>query len=866
MRRSHILKTLCALILLLWGTSGFPQTDAAAEVQSRLDKAYSLKIQGNTDAALQIYQSLLPEVRAKGPSQQLTDVLSNLADIADTTGQYDHAVELARETMDVCRKLGDTQCEARSHNDAGLAYLNAGQYEEAAADLEEALALSSRTGDALTSVTVLNNLGNVYYYLAKYSEALRTYESAAALVEKNPSAQWAAAWRKLTRLNLATLYQRLGNDQRAISIYYDELNSPHELAPREIAHVLANLGILYRRLGDGPEALKNYHDAEHWYTIQKDVDGELGVLKNIGIVLALDLGRLQDALATFDRAHALAQKVGNQREMMQALLYRAETLYRMDRLAQAEKDYNAAQAFSIQLGTVEEQWKCLYGLGRIALRNGQTDLAEKRFRLAIEKIESLRSKLQLTRLRTDFLADKRDVYDALIKLLVERNDVPEALQYMERSRARVFQDRFYGAKVTPALLTPGSLQSRLAPDTALIEFWTGPDSLAAIWLTHDSSGIAHKHLSSEEMDAFAQMLSGFPDSLKQNWQGKFDKITSLLPPGIQPLAQGTYAHLLIVPDGFLSLLPFDLIKDASGAALIEHHDLTYMPSAVLLLRGALERKRSFGLPWERELVAFGDPAVVANGESSLLASRGGENLQSLPSSRDEIRSIAAMSAGRARLYLSEADQKKKFFDSARSGAPLLHVSTHAIADMDNPERSRLLFSPDEPGQPNNFLFLKELYDLDLRGVSLATLSACDTERGRLIPGEGIQAFSRALLAAGSRATLTTLWRVPDQPTADFMKTFYFYLLKKHKSKAEALRLTKLEFLRSGTELSDPRFWAAFVLNGDGIESVPRFIPWQALFSPLLVIVALGIVLHQWKKRRARIRDGQKVAHVGAISN
>jgi tetratricopeptide (TPR) repeat protein len=157
---------LCALILLLWGTAGFPQTDAAAEVQSRLDKAYALKIQGNTDAALQIYQSLLPEVRAKGPSQQLTDVLSNLADIADTTGQYDHAVELARETMDVCRRLGDIQCEARSHNDVGLAYLNAGKYEEAAADLEEALSLSSRTGDALTSVTVLNNLGNVYYYRA----------------------------------------------------------------------------------------------------------------------------------------------------------------------------------------------------------------------------------------------------------------------------------------------------------------------------------------------------------------------------------------------------------------------------------------------------------------------------------------------------------------------------------------------------------------------------------------------------------------------------------------------------------------------------------------------------------------------------
>lgn len=221
-----------------------------------------------------------------------------------------------------------------------------------------------------------------------------------------------------------------------------------------------------------------------------------------------------------------------------------------------------------------------------------------------------------------------------------------------------------------------------------------------------------------------------------------------------------------------------------------------------------------------------------------------------------------MSAGRSKLFLRDSDRKNNFFAFARSGATLLHVSTHAIADIDNPERSRLLFSPDEPGQPNNFLFLKELYDLDLRGVSLATLSACDTERGRLVPGEGVQAFSRALLAAGSQSALTTLWRVPDQPTADFMKHFYFYLLKKRTSKAEALRLTKLEFVRSGTELSDPRFWGAFVLNGDGTEPVPAFIQWQALLAWLLVLVAAAVVVLQFKKwqRSKKIMAESKFAN------
>jgi hypothetical protein len=85
-----------------------------------------------------------------------------------------------------------------------------------------------------------------------------------------------------------------------------------------------------------------------------------------------------------------------------------------------------------------------------------------------------------------------------------------------------------------------------------------------------------------------------------------------------------------------------------------------------------------------------------------------------------------------------------------------------------------------------------------------------------------------------------------------MQHFYFYLLKKHKSKSEALRLTKLEFLHSGTELSHPRYWAAFVLNGDGSETVPRFIPWQVLAIPI-PIIALAVFVYlrvRRKKNRA----------------
>ncbi|HWF06271.1 MAG TPA: CHAT domain-containing tetratricopeptide repeat protein [Candidatus Angelobacter sp.] len=848
---------ICALTLALLAPvtaiaqpAAAPATSAAADGQfkEQIEKAKKLRNAGSDADARKILESVLPPLRSQGPSQDLVDTLNNLSDIATMSGEYDHAVQFSRESTTACQNMRDKNCEAQAHSDAGLALSNAGNYDDAATELDLGLKLTTETKNPQTAVLILNNLGVVYYYQAKYSEALRTYESALQYVEKAEDKEWAATWRQITQLILATLYQRLGNYRPAIAIYTDIIAHPKKLSPRDVGHIDANLGAIYRHLGDSDQALLHYHYANDYYAKEKDTDGELAVLKNTGIVLALQQKKLSPALVVFGEGLALAKKTKNQREVLQTQLYRGDTLYLMGRLREAEREYSASLASADQLGTVEEQWKAVYGMGKIALSRGQKDVAEAKFRDAIKRIESVRSQLQFS-LTADFFVEKRDVYDALIKLLLERNDAASAFEFMERSRARVFQDRFFGGNLSPDALSLHFIQGRLDAKTALIEFWAGTEELAAVWVTRDSVGITQTHISAADMDLLGKSVSGLPDNLGKDWQKGFQRISAMLPKGITPFSDSRYNHVLIVPDGFLSLVPFELLPTDSGKPLLESRDVAYLPSAVLLLRGALKNASAIRLPWQQQFVGFGDPQVIGSGESSLTSAR--EGMGPLPASGEEIRTIARLSAGRVQLFLGPRDQKRSFFESARSGAALLHVSTHAVADMDDPERSRLLFSPDEAGQPNNYIFLKELYGLDLRGMSLATLSACDTERGRLVPGEGIQAFSRALLAAGSRSALTTLWRVPDQPTSEFMQHFYYYLLKKHKSKSEALRLTKLEFLHSGTALSHPRFWAAFVLNGDGTEPVPRFIPWQALAMPFPVLaLIIFFYLRMRKKKQA----------------
>jgi len=290
----------------------------------------------------------------------------------------------------------------------------------------------------------------------------------------------------------------------------------------------------------------------------------------------------------------------------------------------------------------------------------------------------------------------------------------------------------------------------------------------------------------------------------------------------------------VVPDGSLALVPFEVLT-TGDRPLVEHAAVSYLPTAAALLRDmpALPWRLP---PWHTMLRAFGDPIVAASTLDDAARIRG-----RIAATGREVRAIASEIGGRSELHLGIDDQK----GALRAGhlPPLLHLATHALADTQALEQSRILFSPPREQSPAraDYLFLREVYDLQLEGVDLAVLSACETERGRLVRGEGIESFSRAFLAAGARSTVTTLWRVEDEPTADFMAIFY-HQLQRGVSRDEALRQAKLRFLQSGTRLADPHYWAAFVLNGDALRPIPRAVAWRTVALAGAAIIAIIVLV------------------------
>ena len=711
--------------------------------------------------------------------------------------------------------LGAQTCESiASESDKQV---NSGSYKNAQELGAKAVELCRAANDRKSEAIAWNSIGLSHVYLGEYDAAIANYQKALALDQASGSKLYQVRrWNNigaaryfqgryqealsayqsadrveilpLTKANLAVLYQRLGRFEAALALYKEMRGEPGSLTPSEEARVLTNQGTLFRRLGDPYKALSMYAKAKELYTKQQHREGQILVEKNSAIAQALDLKDYKTALAGFDRVVAKTTAFNDKRERMQAYLYRAEVKLRLTDLDGAGKDWSNARDLAAEIKAPDDEWKALHGMARVANPAKAIEYETE----ALRMIEGMRLNLASRVLRPEFLADKRDVYDGLISKLADQSPPPldRILELMEQARARMFQDQLRRAVTLPTIKI-SDIQQRLDDKTALWTYWSHEPEPLRLWITKNSAG-----------------LGNFPD-------------------------QGIH-RLWIILDGSQAVRSIDTLPWKQNQMMIERFEIAHLPAAALLIN---EQPKPSGWlwPWQRQALAFGNPAA---GNATLLP--GDERWQQLDYSAEETNALPHILPGRVEV-LNGPNAQKKYLANA-TGVRLLHIATHGAANEEEPDRSRLLFAQGE------YLFLNEVYNLNLNGVELATLSACETERGRFVKGEGVMSLGRAFLTAGARSTITTLWRVDDAATAHFMKLFYTHL-SKGETKAHALRETKLSFLHSGTKWAAPEYWAAFVLTGDGFSRLGPVAP----TGPILILSAGLFVLYALIKRARQSR-------------
>lgn len=217
-----------------------------------------------------------------------------------------------------------------------------------------------------------------------------------------------------------------------------------------------------------------------------------------------------------------------------------------------------------------------------------------------------------------------------------------------------------------------------------------------------------------------------------------------------------------------------------------------------------------------------------------------DTLDFLPGTETEAKEIvevinrAGNSGLHAEAYLGQKGTETSFKALDGQKKRIVHVATHGFyqegtpqesADLNNAlTRCGLFFAGADnkrmgeslPAKlDDGILTAEEIAQMDLRGLDIVVLSACQTGQGQ-ISSDGVFGLQRGFKKAGANSILMSLWKVDDAATCLLMTEFYKNWTS-GMSKHDALERAK-ETVRNyaGKDWSAPKYWAAFILL-DGLD-------------------------------------------------
>jgi CHAT domain-containing protein/tetratricopeptide (TPR) repeat protein len=784
------------------------------------------------------FQAALEAARTLGDARIEGGALSNLAMLDIQTGDPSAAIVKLSEARRLYRTIGYATGEQNALGQLGTAYQALGEPRLALAAIDSSLQLARQQGLRQEVASSLELLAELYRDAGDLRRALQLYAEARAInAELGLSVELgtdlrseAEIQRALGRSALASRYaaealvihERTGARLQALRdhLLLAELSADSGLS-READRRLRTATLLTRRLGirlarvETALAKARVADRSGRFgevltslaAASRDLAaGGYGIEWNAAMLGArahAKLGQLDSAVAVGRQAVAAVERV---RANFGSGFLRAS--YVFDKSA----PYSDLVNVLLQLGRVEEAFEVADALrGRtllehLASTNGDAPSSAPTVRSFAEGEKLLRSINGLVARRDaaeesapggdtanavriryldKAIADGRSAYETLLLKLAEEDAVGSTLLGSRRASA-------------------AEIRGALDPHEAILEYLVGANRVWIFVVTRDRVHGIESAVDARELETRARVAR---ELVGQSPQGRnrdlavLDSLYQMLVgPAVRSGALVGTQRLVVVPHSFLTYLPFAALRNPlTQRYLIEDFSLVELPSAAAF--SALRTLRPH----------------ASNPDGAAAAAVFAPVPALLPATRREVRSVRGK-IRHANAYIDGAATEERVRDAL--GRPMIvHIATHGTVNVRNPLFSAIELArgsaTDHPSRDGR-LTVHEVLGLRVRSP-MVFLSGCETGLGGgwstgFAHQEDYGTLAQSFLYAGAGNVVATLWRIEDEGAAMFAERFYGWL--RRTAPTEALARAQRDLLRSASR-SDPYYWAAYQLSGDG---------------------------------------------------
>ncbi len=409
---------------------------------------------------------------------------------------------------------------------------------------------------------------------------------------------------------------------------------------------------------------------------------------------------------------------------------------------------------------------------------------------------------------------------------------------------------YHQLKYTVNEATIADVQDRIDEKTLVVNYFSA-DSLLYVFNIGKEDYMLYETHKDEDFNEFVLMLRSEIIKGYYNAGGIFfSKLSNKVYKNVFPFEiPKDIENVVIIPDGLLSFIPFEALLAKAHTTnlsdystypfLVNEYNISYSYSANLLYI-TLPKESSPNVEvtdikdWLAFAPVFSDESTggltlrtrnmlrqISAFQKDTLNTRGrlfnGAQITPLPGTEEEVKKIFKEFDSKgflAQVQLNKNANEEFIKSGNLQDYKYLHIATHGFVNADKPELSGILLAQDSLSKEDGILFSGEIYNLQMN-ADLVVLSACETGLGKYSKGEGIIGLSRALLYAGSKNIIVSLWKVADNSTSILMTDFYDNLLKqkgRERSFSMAISEAKRKMIHS-KKYAHPFYWSPFVLVG-----------------------------------------------------